>query len=39
MVTNDIFVSFLHCNRKAYLRAAGTPGHATIVDPENWTTD
>src|SRR6266851_5551429 len=29
MITNDVFVSFLHCNRKAFLRAAGTPGHPT----------
>ena len=32
MVTNDIFVSFLHCNRKAFLRAAGTPGHPTDIE-------
>lgn len=32
MVTNDIFVSFLHCNRKAFLRAAGIPGHQTGIE-------
>jgi predicted RecB family nuclease len=32
MVTNDIFVSFLNCNRKAFLRAAGTPGHPTDIE-------
>ncbi len=32
VVTNDIFVSFLHCNRKAFLRAAGTPGHPTDIE-------
>jgi hypothetical protein len=32
MVTNDIFVSFLHCNRKAFLRAAETPGHPTDIE-------
>jgi predicted RecB family nuclease len=32
MITNDIFVSFLHCNRKAFLRAAGTPGHPTDIE-------
>jgi predicted RecB family nuclease len=32
MVTNDIFVSFLHCNRKAFLRAAGTPRHPTDIE-------
>jgi predicted RecB family nuclease len=32
LVTNDIFVSFLHCNRKGFLRAAGTPGHPTDLE-------
>jgi predicted RecB family nuclease len=32
MVTNDNFVSFLHCNRKAFLRAAGIPGHQTDIE-------
>lgn len=32
MVTNDIFVSFLHCNRKAFLRAAGTRGQTTDIE-------
>ena len=32
MITNDTFVSFLHCNRKAFLRAAGTSGHATDIE-------
>jgi hypothetical protein len=32
VVTNDIFISFLHCNRKAFLRAAGTPGHPTDLE-------
>jgi predicted RecB family nuclease len=32
MVTNDIFASFLHCNRKAFLRAARTPGHPTDIE-------
>jgi predicted RecB family nuclease len=32
MVTDDIFVSFLHCNRKAFLRAAGTSGSPTDIE-------
>ena len=32
MVTNDIFVSFLNCKRKAFLRAAGTSGHPTEIE-------
>src|SRR5260370_41687876 len=32
MVTNDIFVSFLNCNRKAFLRAAGSPGDPTDIE-------
>ncbi len=32
MVTNDIFVSFLHCRRKAFLRAAGTLGRPTNIE-------
>lgn len=32
MVNNDTFVSFLHCNRKAFLRAAGTPGHPPDIE-------
>ena len=32
MITNDTFVSFLHCNRKAFLRAAGIPGQPTDIE-------
>ncbi|MCX7422350.1 MAG: IS66 family transposase [Planctomycetia bacterium] len=32
MVTNDIFVSFLHCKRKAFLLAAGTHGRPTDIE-------
>ena len=32
MVTNDNFVSFLHCHRKAYLLAAGSPGRPTDIE-------
>jgi predicted RecB family nuclease len=32
MVTNDIFISLLHCKRKAFLRAAGTPGRAADIE-------
>ena len=32
MITNDGFVDFLHCNRKAYLRAVGTVGHPTDIE-------
>jgi predicted RecB family nuclease len=32
MVTNDIFVSFLHCNRKAFLRSTGIPGQPTDIE-------
>ena len=32
MVTNDIFASFLHCNRKAFLRATGTSGNPTDIE-------
>src|SRR5260370_831235 len=32
MVTNDTFVSLLHCNRKAFLRAAGAPGQPTDIE-------
>ena len=31
MVTNEIFVSFLHCNRKAFLRRR-TPGHPADIE-------
>ena len=32
MVTNDIFVSFWHCDRKAFLLAWGTPGHPAEIE-------
>ncbi len=32
MVTNNIFVSFLHCKRKAFLLAAGTHGRPTDIE-------
>jgi predicted RecB family nuclease len=32
MITNDTFVSFLHCNRKAFLRAQGTLGYPTDIE-------
>src|SRR5712692_2089046 len=32
MITNDIFVSFLYCNRKAFLRTAGVPGRPTEIE-------
>ncbi len=32
VVTNDIFVSFLHCKRKAFLLAAGTTGRPTDIE-------
>jgi predicted RecB family nuclease len=32
MVTNDIFESFLHCSRKAFLRATGTSGNPTDIE-------
>ena len=32
VVTNDNFVSFLHCKRKAFLLAAGTPGRPPDIE-------
>jgi predicted RecB family nuclease len=32
VVTNDTFVSFLHCKRKAFLRAAGIPGQPADIE-------
>jgi hypothetical protein len=32
VVTNDTFVSFLHCKRKAFLRAAGIDGQPTDIE-------
>ena len=32
MVNNDIFVSFQDCKRKAFLRAAGAPGHPADIE-------
>src|ERR1019366_4375642 len=32
MITNDTFVSFLHCNRKTFLRAQGTLGYPTDIE-------
>jgi hypothetical protein len=29
MITNDIFTSFIHCHRKAFLRNTGTTGQYT----------
>ena len=32
VITNDTFVRFLHCNRKAFLRAAGIPGQPADIE-------
>ena len=32
VVTNDIFVSFLHCNRKAFQLATGATGQPTDIE-------
>ncbi len=32
MVTNDIFVNFLHCDRKAFLRASGAQGQPAEIE-------
>jgi predicted RecB family nuclease len=32
VVTNDIFVSFLHCERKAFLLASGAYGHPAEIE-------
>jgi predicted RecB family nuclease len=32
VISNDTFVSFLHCNRKAFLRAAGIPGQPADIE-------
>src|SRR5262249_46488126 len=32
VITNDTFVSFLHCNRKAFLRTAGIPGQPADIE-------
>lgn len=32
MITDDIFINFLNCNRKAFLRAAGIPGYPTDIE-------
>lgn len=32
MVSNDIFVSFLHCKRKSFQRAAETPGRPADIE-------
>jgi predicted RecB family nuclease len=32
MITNDTFVNFLHCSRKAFLKASGSPGELSDIE-------